>query len=125
MAAVPNGSRWPAAGVARGEADAWRVFPPLLVPRGGAAEAGTRAGEVAFSRPAPAVSPPAAVTVPGAAGSPPAPVAARAASVPPVMTEQAPSTARMTRTCWRRGLPRVPPGAECLPLLPENDVLTT
>ena len=63
-AAVPNGFRRPAA-AADGEAGVRPAFPVPWVGRCDVGEAATRAGEVAFSRPAPDAPPLAPATAPG------------------------------------------------------------
>jgi len=116
-AADPNGSRWPAADPAAG------------VTRGGREERdrgeGVGAVAVTFSRPAEGrslVAPVVPAGTLGARGGLPGPAAARPATVPAAMARQAPSAASTTRMGARGGLD---PEAECLPLIPETDVLTT
>ena len=52
----------------------------------------------------------------------PEPAAARPATVPAAITMQAPSTVGTARM---RGAGGLAPDAECLPFIPETDVLTT
>ena len=111
-AAVPNGSCPPAVawdrevGVAREER---------------AGEKGTEAEAVTFRRSAgePLLAPIAELR---ASGCPPEPAALRPATVPPAITAQAPSIMSTARMGALGGLD---PEAECLPLTPEIDVLTT
>ena len=121
-AADPNGFPWPAAaagpaaGVARGE--------DARGERGGRRE-GIGAEAVTLSRLAVGGSlfvPIVPTGAPGVRGGLPGPAAARPATVPPAMARQAPSIASTTRMGARGGLD---PEPECLPLIPETDVLTT